>query len=186
MGLASYGRPRHAAAFARMVHFENGRLKNDNSWFAFHTGGANCYSQKFIDEFGPPCPDERHVEEGNYKDLAASGQKLTEDLILRMAAWCRKETGEEHLCLAGGVALNSVANGRLRDENIYADIWVNRRRVTPAVRLESLSTSGTSASAILALTRWITPTGAPSPDSADGAGASLARPLVPTCRRCRA
>ena len=41
-----------------------------------------------------------------------------------MAEWCRKETGEERLCMAGGVALNSVANGRVRDENIFSDIWV--------------------------------------------------------------
>jgi carbamoyltransferase len=124
MGLAAYGRPRQADTFARMVRFENGRLKNDNTWFAFHTGGANCYSQKFVSEFGPPCPGEHHVEDGNYKDLAASGQKVTEDLVLRMAAWCRNETGEEQLCMAGGVALNSVANGRLRDENIFSGIWV--------------------------------------------------------------
>jgi carbamoyltransferase len=124
MGLAAYGRPRHAGTLGRIVRFENGRLENDNSWFAFHTGGANCYSQNFVEAFGPPCPDERHVERDIYKDLAASGQNVTEDLILRMAAWCRKETGEEHLCMAGGVALNSVANGRLRDQNIFSGIWV--------------------------------------------------------------
>ena len=124
MGLASYGRPRLTGIFGGMVRFENGRLKNDNSWFSFHTGGANCYSHRFVEEFGPPCPDESHVEADNYKDLAASGQAVLEDLILSMAAWCRKATGEEHLCMAGGVALNSVANGRLREQSIFTDIWI--------------------------------------------------------------
>lgn len=124
MGLASYGRPRFADTFAGMVRFENGRVVNDSSWFAFHTGGANCYSQRFVREFGPPCPDESHVETASYKDVAASGQKLLEHLLLQMAEWCRKETGSEHLCMAGGVALNSVACGRLLDRQIFRNVWI--------------------------------------------------------------
>jgi carbamoyltransferase len=124
MGLAAYGRPRFAGSFGGMVGFENGCLTNENSWFAFHTGGANCYSSRFPAEFGPPCPDENHVEGEHYKDLAASGQKVLEDRLLEIAAWCRENTGESHLCLAGGVALNSVANGRLLDARIFDSIWV--------------------------------------------------------------
>jgi carbamoyltransferase len=124
MGLASYGHPRFAETFAGMVRFENGRLMNDSSWFAFHVGSAHCYSQRFLEEFGSPCPDEQHVEAEPYKDLAASGQKVIEHRLLEMAAWCRKETGEEDLCMAGGVALNSVANGRLREQQIFRSIWI--------------------------------------------------------------
>jgi carbamoyltransferase len=124
MGLASYGHPRFADTFAGMVRFENGRLINDNSWFAYHTGSANCYSQRFLEEFGAPCPDEHHVEAEPYKDIAASGQKVIENLLLEMAVWCRKETGEEDLCMAGGVALNSAANGRLREQQIFRSVWV--------------------------------------------------------------
>jgi carbamoyltransferase len=124
MGLASYGHPRFADTFAGMVRFEHGRLMNDSSWFAFHTGGANCYSQRFPEEFGPPCPDESQVEAEPYRDVAASGQKVLENLLVEMAGWCRKETGEEHLCMAGGVALNSAANGRLREQKIFKSIWI--------------------------------------------------------------
>jgi carbamoyltransferase len=124
MGLASYGHPRFADAFASMVRFENGRLTNDNSWFAFHTGGANCYSPRFVAAFGSACPDEGRVEADYYKDVAASGQKVLEDRLLDMAVWCRKETGEEHLCMAGGVALNSGANGRLREQQIFSSVWI--------------------------------------------------------------
>ena len=62
MGLASYGRPAFAETFTRMVRFEQGRLRNDSSWFAFHLGSDNCYSHRFIDTFGPACPDEHHVD----------------------------------------------------------------------------------------------------------------------------
>ena len=95
MGLASYGQPRFAGTFATMVRFENGRLRNDNSWFAFHTGSAHCYSQRFVDEFGAPCPDEGPCRRGPYQDVAASGQQVLEDRLLEMATWCRNETGED-------------------------------------------------------------------------------------------
>jgi carbamoyltransferase len=124
MGLAAYGEPRFADTFAAMVRFADGRLTNDNSWFAYHLGGVDCYSPRFAEAFGPPCPDETHVEEPLYKDVAASGQQVFERVMLEIAAWCRRETGEPDLCMAGGVALNSVANGRLREREIFSNIWV--------------------------------------------------------------
>ena len=124
MGLAAYGRPRLAGTFAGMVRFENGRLTNDSSWFAFHLGASNCYSRRFADTFGPPCPDEEHVEAESYRDVAASGQAVLEQRLLEMAEWCRHETGEDRLCMAGGVALNAVANGRLLERRIFRDVWV--------------------------------------------------------------
>lgn len=124
MGLASYGQPRLAGTFAQMVRFENGRLRNDNSWFAFHVGSANCYSERFEKEIAPPCPGEEQVETSQYRDIAASGQLVLENRVLELATWCRNQTGEERLCMAGGVALNAVANGRLLDRQIFKDIWV--------------------------------------------------------------
>jgi carbamoyltransferase len=124
MGLAAYGQPRLEDTFAGMIRVENGRLASDSSWFAFHVGSANCYSKRFETEFGPPCPDEGQVDTGPYRDLAASGQAVLENRLLEMAAWCRAQTGEERLCMAGGVALNAVANGRLVDSQIFKDIWV--------------------------------------------------------------
>jgi len=124
MGLAPYGQPAFASTFAKMVRFENGRLSNDNSWFAFHIGSLNCYSKRFVEAFGPACPGEEHVDAAPYKDIAASGQKTLENLLLEMATWCRRETSENALCLAGGVALNAVANGRLLDHQIFEHVWV--------------------------------------------------------------
>jgi carbamoyltransferase len=124
MGLAPYGRPRFADTFAGMVRFENGRLTNDNSWFAFHVGAHDCYSRRFVDTFGPPCRDEERVEADPFKDIAASGQAVLENRILEIATWYRRQTGEQRLCMAGGVALNAVANGRLLAQQIFEDIWV--------------------------------------------------------------
>jgi carbamoyltransferase len=107
-----------------MVRFESGRLSNDNSWFAFHIGSANCYSKKFVDTFGPACTGEDSVDAEPYKDIAASGQKALESLMLEMAKWSREATFEKVLCLAGGVALNAVANGRLLEQRIFRDVWV--------------------------------------------------------------
>jgi carbamoyltransferase len=124
MGLASYGRSRFSDVFAGMVRFDNGRLINDSSWFAFHLGSANCYSHRFLDAFGPACRNEDHVEADIYKDVAASGQQVFENRLFEIATWCRNHTGEENLCMAGGVALNSVANGRLLERRIFKNIWV--------------------------------------------------------------
>lgn len=124
MGLAAYGRPRLADTFASMVRVERGRLLNDNSWFNFHTGSGTCYSPRFVDTFGPPCPDEHHVDTQPYPDLAASGQQVLEQLVNRLVTSCRDAAAEDHLCMAGGIALNSVANGRLLDARIFKDIWV--------------------------------------------------------------
>ena len=124
MGLAPYGTPRFAGTFAQMVRFEQGRLRNDNSWFAYHLGGYNTYSARFVEAFGPPCPGEERVDAAPYPDVAASGQKVLEDLVLEIARSCRSETGQTALCMAGGVALNAVANGRLVDRQIFEHVWV--------------------------------------------------------------
>jgi len=135
MGVASYGQPRFADTVAAMVRFENGRLRNDNSWFAFHTGSALCYSQRFIEVFGAPCRGEGDVDVEPYRDVAASGQRVLEDVLLDMANWARNETGESDLCLAGGVALNAVANGRILEQQIFKHIWVQPAASDPGCAL---------------------------------------------------
>lgn len=124
MGLAPYGEPRFADTFAGMVRFTDGRLRNDNSWFAYHLGGETCYSERFAAAFGPPCPDETHVAGEPYRDIAASGQRGLERVLSEIARWCRTTADSGMLCMAGGVALNSVANGRLLDERTFDQIWV--------------------------------------------------------------
>jgi carbamoyltransferase len=124
MGLAPYGRPTLADKVATMVRFEKGQLCNDNSWFAFHTGSGTCYSQRFVAEFGPPCRGEEHVDAEPYRNLARSGQDVLENVLHELVAWAKSETGEDALCLAGGVALNAVANGKLLDRQVFRNIWV--------------------------------------------------------------
>ena len=101
-----------------MVRFADGRLRNDNAWFAYHLGGDTAYSRKFPETFGPPCPNEDHVDDEPYKDVAASGQQTLERVLLDIAAWTQPQTRESALCLAGGVALNAVANGRLVEQDL--------------------------------------------------------------------
>jgi carbamoyltransferase len=124
MGLASYGQPRFADTFSTMVRFDEGRLRNDSSWFNFHTGSGTCYSPRFVETFGAPCPDEGHVDADPYRDIAASGQQVLEQRLTAIARWCRDRSGADYLCMAGGVSLNSAANGRLLDEQIFKKIWV--------------------------------------------------------------
>jgi len=125
MGLAPYGAPRFVDTFDRMVRVdEDGWLRNDNSWFAFHLGGETCYSPRFVEAFGAPCSGEDVVDRAPYPDIAASGQDVLQRRVAELAAWARRATGEETVCLAGGVALNAVSNGRLRDQRIFSDVWV--------------------------------------------------------------
>jgi carbamoyltransferase len=124
MGLASYGQPTMTDIVSSMVRFENGRLLNDNSWFAFHLGSANCYSPRFVEAFGAPRRGDGPVEAAPYRDLAASGQKVLENVLLEAARWSRSETEEDTLCMAGGVALNAVANGRVLERQIFRNVWV--------------------------------------------------------------
>ena len=65
------------ALSASAVRFENGRLSNDSSWFAFHTGSAKCYSQRFVDELGPPCPDENHVDANPTRTLPPAASRCS-------------------------------------------------------------------------------------------------------------
>ena len=89
-----------------------------------YTTGLTMTNKKFDALFGgPPRTSETKLSQREM-DLAASVQKVTEDIILELARSIAKETGESNLCLAGGVALNCVANGILLRENIFNNIWI--------------------------------------------------------------
>ena len=95
----------------------------DMSYFNFATG-LTMTNNKFNKLFGgPPRLPETKLTQRDM-DIAASIQKVTEDIILRIAKNIAKETGERNLCLAGGVALNCVANGILLREKIFENIWI--------------------------------------------------------------
>src|SRR5262245_64755832 len=73
---------------------------------------------------GPPRVPETRIEDQRYMDIAASIQLVTEEIMLKIARFVHHETGMKRLCMAGGVALNCVANGRLLREGPFEDIWI--------------------------------------------------------------
>ncbi len=125
MGLAPYGKPKYSKLIKeRLITIaSDGSFKMDMSYFNFATG-LTMTNSKFNKLFGgPPRLPETKLTQRDM-DLAASIQKVTEDIILRIAKNIAKETGERNLCLAGGVALNCVANGILLREKIFENIWI--------------------------------------------------------------
>ena len=135
MGLAPYGEAKYVEKFSSMVGFRDGAVRVDNAWFAFHLGGDKVYSHKWIETFGPPCKGENDVEKGEYRHYAASGQKALENVFLDVGTWVRGQTKEKYLVMAGGVALNSSANGKLKASGIFDDIWVQPSAYDPGCSL---------------------------------------------------
>ena len=125
MGLAPYGRP----TYVNLIRKKLLDLRADGSFrlnldYFGYLDGLTMTNNRFDELFGgPPRKSESDLTQREM-DLAASIQVVTEDIVLNMARHARDLTGEKHLCLAGGVALNCVANGRLLRENIFEDIWI--------------------------------------------------------------
>jgi len=125
MGLAPYGEPRYAELIREklITVAEDGSFQLDMSYFDYATG-LTMTNKKFEALFGgPPRTSETELTQREM-DLAASVQKVTEDIVLELARGIAKDTGEGNLCLAGGVALNCVANGKILRENIFDNIWI--------------------------------------------------------------
>lgn len=125
MGLAPYGNPVYADLIKEnLIDIrEDGSFWLDMSFFNFCTG-LTMTSKKFHKLFGgPPRESESDLTQRDM-DLAASIQLVTEEIILKLGKAIAEETGEKNLCLAGGVALNCVANGVLQRENIFENIWI--------------------------------------------------------------
>jgi len=125
MGLAPYGRP----VFQEIILKHLIELKPDGSlWMNMdyfnYCQGLTMTNPRFHALFGGPPRDPESMLEQRHMDLAASIQAVTEEVLLRMARDAHRETGKKHLVLAGGVALNCVANGRLLREGPFEDIWV--------------------------------------------------------------
>ena len=125
MGLAPYGDPIYADLISdHLLHIANdGSFQLDMSYFNFATG-LTMTNKKFDALFGGPARAPESELTQREMDLAASVQKVTEDVVCRLARGIAKETGEKNLCLAGGVALNCVANGILLREKIFDNIWI--------------------------------------------------------------
>ena len=125
MGLAPYGEPKHASLILdKIIHVDDdGSFWLDQSFFDYCVG-LRMTNEKFASLFGQPA---RHPEElltQFHMDVAASIQAVTEHAVLKLAHALRRETQARNLCMAGGVALNCVANGKLRREGIFERIWI--------------------------------------------------------------
>lgn len=125
MGLAPYGEPR----FASVIRDELIDLREDGS-FRLHLehfdflAGETMTNESFHRLFGGPPRHPSQPVEARHLDVARSVQVVTEEVMVRLARETRKVTGSPNLCLAGGVALNCVANGRLIREGIFERIWI--------------------------------------------------------------
>ena len=125
MGLAPYGEPKYVDLILNeLIDLkEDGSFKMNMKYFNYNAG-LTMTNNKFAKLFGgPPRKPESKLTQREM-DLARSVQKVTEEIMLRMARHVKKETGKNKLCLAGGVALNCVANGKILRENIFDDIWI--------------------------------------------------------------
>jgi carbamoyltransferase len=148
MGMAPYGTPRYVDKVWQVVNQDdNGAFRLDFRYFEFHRTTKRPYTQKFLDLFGEPrAPESAFFTEKSgypsyygerpanfdqqsryneyYADIAASIQLVTEEMVLTMLRELHRRTGMTNLCLAGGVALNSVANGRILRETPFTELYV--------------------------------------------------------------
>jgi carbamoyltransferase len=125
MGLAPYGEPRFVdRILGTLLDLkEDGTFRLDMRYFDFATG-VTMTSGAFHALFGGPPRSPEAALTQREKDLARSIQVVTEEVVLRLARTLRRETGETRLCLAGGVALNCVANGRVLRESGFEELWI--------------------------------------------------------------
>jgi carbamoyltransferase len=125
MGLAPYGEPRYAAKIKEhLIDIkDDGSFRLNLDYFDYCTG-LTMTNEKFAALFGGPrrAPEDRLTQ--REMDLAASIQAVTEEVVLKLAEGIAKETGERNLCLAGGVALNCVANGKLLRRKYFNRLWL--------------------------------------------------------------
>jgi carbamoyltransferase len=125
MGLAPYGEPRFVDPIRRQLLDlrEDGSFRLNPGYFGYLRGQA-MVNDRFAALFGaPPRPPDAPLTPV-YCDVARSIQEITEEIMLRLARTLHRDTGEENLCLAGGVALNCVANARLLREGPFRRLWV--------------------------------------------------------------
>lgn len=145
MGMAPYGQPIYTDKIQKVVHIsEDGSIEMNLDYFSYHYSATDTYNSKFIELFGPAraperefftqtaYPDKNHpnwddstaVENQRFADIAASIQQVTEEIVLKIVNTAHKKTGMDKLVMAGGVALNSVANGRIMRESPFKELFI--------------------------------------------------------------
>jgi carbamoyltransferase len=125
MGLAPYGEPKYVKTILdKVIDLRpDGTFRLNQDYFDYCTG-LTMTNARFDELFGAPARRPEQLLTPFHMDIAASVQAVTEEAMLRLARSIRAETGMKHLCLAGGVALNCVANGKIQAAGIYDDIWI--------------------------------------------------------------
>ncbi len=123
MGLAPYGKPAYYDKFKKIIKMnDDGSYRLDMSYFVYHYK-MTMPSNKFMNEFGPT--RKRFEEVGQrHKDIAASLQKITEEYLFKLANHLYDITKQKNICIAGGVALNSVANGKILRNTKFKNIYI--------------------------------------------------------------
>ncbi|HSH68020.1 MAG TPA: carbamoyltransferase C-terminal domain-containing protein, partial [Bacteroidia bacterium] len=136
MGLAPYGKPIYVDKLKDVIEFTNdGLFKLNLKYFKHHKDGVkmsweggepdieNIYSEYMVEKFGPVRKKEEELTQ-YHKDLAASVQRLTEELIYHILNHLHKKCGSDNLCIAGGVAQNSVANGKILKNTPFKNVYI--------------------------------------------------------------
>ncbi len=125
MGLAPYGNPIYQDKIKKLIDIkDDGTFRLDQKYFNYATG-LTMTNKKFEDLFGQKPRDPKNEKITQFHmDIASSIQKITEKVMINLSKSIRKEYGIKNLCLAGGVALNCVANGKILKEKIFDNIWI--------------------------------------------------------------
>ena len=125
MGLAPYGNPVFVEKIKKLIDIKNdGSFRLNQKYFNYATG-LTMTNKKFNDLFGQKPRNSKNEKISQFHmDIAASIQKVTEEIMIKLARSIRNEYGIKNLCLAGGVALNCVANGKILKERIFDNIWI--------------------------------------------------------------
>jgi carbamoyltransferase len=125
MGLAPYGEPRYVDLIKdKLVRiFDDGSIRLNQKYFTY-SQGLRMTGRAFADLFGGPARAAESKLTQREMDIARSIQEVTEEVMLKMGRYAFEQTGQKYLCLAGGVALNCVANGRLLREGPFEEIWI--------------------------------------------------------------
>jgi carbamoyltransferase len=141
MGMAPYGEPRYLEQLLKVAHvFDDGSVRLEPSYFSYQYSSQHSFSRRFVDLFGMPRdpklefvtgradtgqgPEELMRRNQHYADVSASVQQFTEQALVKMATHLQRTTGARNLCLAGGVALNSVANTKLLRNAGFEQIFI--------------------------------------------------------------
>lgn len=126
MGLAPYGEPTYIDLFRKIIQTESeGTYKIDLTYFDYWTSTSpeGWVSPKFVEAFGPPRKEGDPLEK-RHRDIAASLQQALEEGAFHMLRWLRKETGQDRLCLAGGVGMNCTMNGKICKNTGFREVFV--------------------------------------------------------------